>query len=97
MICFIYLLVEGITAEAELLSIAGEIFRKLKNFNDNNCIIRLNHMSLVQGILMYSGIERARHVEICRYFAKHKVINFYIILPEFYNVTVILFEQLKAT
>lgn len=79
MICIIHILIEGITAEAELLSIAGEIFRKLKNFNDNNCTIRLNHMSLVQGILMYSGIERARHVEICRYFAKNKVINFFII------------------
>ncbi|XP_025409124.1 LOW QUALITY PROTEIN: eIF-2-alpha kinase GCN2 [Sipha flava] len=62
----------NLIAEAELLSIASEIFQKLKNFNHNNCIIRLNHMSLVQGILMYSGIEKARHLEICRYFARFK-------------------------
>lgn len=62
-------------AEAELLLIAAEIFKKLKGFNHNNCIIRLNHMSLVQGILMYSGIERARHLEICSYFARFKVRN----------------------
>jgi len=59
------------------LSIAAEIFSKLKDFNQNNCIIRLNHMSLVQGILMYSGIERARHLEICSYFARFKVKNIY--------------------
>uniref|UniRef100_A0A2S2NJY9 non-specific serine/threonine protein kinase n=1 Tax=Schizaphis graminum TaxID=13262 RepID=A0A2S2NJY9_SCHGA len=59
-------------AEAELLSIAAEIFSKLKDFNPNNCVIRLNHMSLVQGILMYSGIERARHLEICSYFSRFK-------------------------
>lgn len=37
-------------------------------------------MQLVQGILMYSGIERARHLEICNYFAKFKVNNIYFIL-----------------
>lgn len=68
-------------AEAELLSIAAEIFKKLKDFNHSNCIIRLNHVSLVQGILMYSGIERARHLEICNYFAKFKVnYNYYNII-----------------
>jgi len=40
-------------------------------------------MSLVQGILMYSGIERARHFEICSYFAKFKVKIICIILPIF--------------
>lgn len=66
------------------MSIAAEIFNKLKDFNQNNCIIRLNHMSLVQGILMYSGIERARHLEICSYFARFKVNNiFYIMSPIF--------------
>lgn len=59
------------------MSIATEIFSKLKDFNQSNCIIRLNHMSLVQGILMYSGIERARHLEICSYFARFKVNNIY--------------------
>lgn len=67
-----------LTAEAELLSIASEIFQKLKNFSHNNCIVRLNHMSLVQGILMYSGIERARHQEICSYFARFKVSSIFI-------------------
>jgi len=65
------------------LSIAAEIFSKLKDFNPNNCIIRLNHMSLVQGILMYSGIERARHFDICSYFARFRVKNICIILPIF--------------
>lgn len=73
---FFFVFVGDLIAEAELLSIASEIFQKLKNFNHNNCIIRLNHMSLVQGILMYSGIERARHLEICRYFARFKVNRF---------------------
>ncbi|VVC37487.1 Protein kinase, ATP binding site,Serine/threonine-protein kinase, active site,Protein [Cinara cedri] len=63
---------QDVIAEAELLSIAVDIFIKLKDFNQKNCIIRLNHISLVQGILMYSGIEKARHLEICRYFAKFK-------------------------
>lgn len=71
---FINLFIGDLIAEAELLSIAAEIFIKLKDFNPNNCIIRLNHMSLVQGILMYSGIERARHLEICSFFEKFKVI-----------------------
>lgn len=70
--------IEDLIAEAELLSIASEIFSKLKDFNHNNCTIRLNHMSLVQGILMYSGIERARHLEICSYFARFKVNNYFI-------------------
>lgn len=77
--------VGDLIAEAELLSIASEIFQKLKNFNHNNCIIRLNHMSLVQGILMYSGIERARHLEICRYFERNKVNRFKFVNFEVYK------------
>lgn len=56
---------------------ATEIFQKFKDFNHNNCVIRLNHMSLVQGILMYSGIEKARHLGICSFFAKFKVNNLF--------------------
>lgn len=70
---------DDLIAEAELLSIATEIFTKLNNFNHKNCTIRLNHISLVQGILMYSGIEKARHLEFCNYFAKLKVNNIYFI------------------
>lgn len=72
---YIILNLEDLIAEAELLSIASEIFRKLKDFNQNNCKIRLNHVSLIEGILMYSGIERARHLEICSHFSKFKVNN----------------------
>lgn len=45
-------------------------------------------MSLVQGILMYSGIERARHLEICSYFAKFKVRNilYFISIKKFNNL-----------
>jgi len=67
---------EDLIAEAEILSIATEIFIKLKNFNHKNCTIRLNHISLIQGILMYSGIEKARHLEFCKYFAKFKQNDF---------------------
>ncbi|XP_050530238.1 eIF-2-alpha kinase GCN2 isoform X2 [Daktulosphaira vitifoliae] len=59
-------------AEAELLSIASEILNKLKDFNQSSCVINLNHTSLIQGILMYSGIERARHLELCSHFTKLK-------------------------
>ncbi|XP_050438302.1 eIF-2-alpha kinase GCN2 [Adelges cooleyi] len=65
----------NLIAEAELLSITAEILNKLKDFNQSSCTIRLNHTSLVQGILMYSGIERARHLEICSHFTKFKKNN----------------------
>lgn len=76
---FNYLFIEDLIAEAELLSVATEIFTKLKNFNPKNCTIRLNHILLIQGILMYAGIEKARHIEFCKYFAKFKVNNIYLI------------------
>ena len=50
--------------EAELISIAWEIFTEIPELRERNFTVRLNHTSLLQAVLMYCGIERDKYQDI---------------------------------
>ncbi|XP_012285402.1 eIF-2-alpha kinase GCN2 [Orussus abietinus] len=54
----------NLMAEAELISIAWEIFNEIPQLRERNFTVRINHTSLLQAILMYCGIEREKYQDI---------------------------------
>uniref|UniRef100_A0A1B6C0L6 non-specific serine/threonine protein kinase n=1 Tax=Clastoptera arizonana TaxID=38151 RepID=A0A1B6C0L6_9HEMI len=62
----------NLIAEAELLSVMWEILNEFPSLLKKNCIIRLNHTTLLKAILIHCGIEQSRHVEICNVLTKAK-------------------------
>ncbi|KAL6267393.1 hypothetical protein P5V15_000468 [Pogonomyrmex californicus] len=50
--------------EAELIFIIWEIFNELPQIREHNFIVRLNHTSLLQAVLMYCGVEKDKYQDI---------------------------------
>ncbi|XP_011337588.1 eIF-2-alpha kinase GCN2 isoform X2 [Ooceraea biroi] len=50
--------------EAELIFIVWEIFNELPQIKEQNFIVRLNHTSLLQAVLMYCGVEKDKYQDI---------------------------------
>lgn len=50
--------------EAELIFIIWEIFNELPQIREYNFIVRLNHTSLLQAVLMYCGVEKDKYQDI---------------------------------
>ncbi|XP_063976876.1 eIF-2-alpha kinase GCN2 isoform X2 [Diachasmimorpha longicaudata] len=51
-------------AEAELIYIVWDIFNQLPELRDRNFVVRINHTSLLQAVLMYCGIEPEKYMDI---------------------------------
>ncbi|XP_012527780.1 eIF-2-alpha kinase GCN2 [Monomorium pharaonis] len=54
----------NLMTEAELIFIIWEIFNELPQIRENNFIVRLNHTSLLQAVLMYCGVEKDKYQDI---------------------------------
>lgn len=50
--------------EAESVYIVWEIINELPSLQERNFIIRLNHTSLLQAVLMYCGIDKEKYQDI---------------------------------
>jgi len=50
--------------EAELIFIIWEIFNELPQIREHNFIVRLNHTSLLEAVLMYCGVEKDKYQDI---------------------------------
>lgn len=50
--------------EAELIFITSEIFNEIPKLQDRAFVVRINHTSLLQSVLMYSGIEPEKYQDI---------------------------------
>lgn len=59
--------------EAEILSVICEYLDRFSDSLHRNCVIRLNHVSLVAAILFHNHIERKRHVSVCKVLNASKV------------------------
>lgn len=62
----------NLAVEAELISIIWEFLNKFSESLQKNCLIRLNHVSLVSAILCQHNIETKRHVQMCNILNKSK-------------------------
>ncbi|XP_070151406.1 eIF-2-alpha kinase GCN2 isoform X2 [Polyergus mexicanus] len=56
--------IDNLMTEAELIFIIWEIFNELPQIRDYNFIVRLNHTSLLQAVLMYCGVEKDKYQDI---------------------------------
>lgn len=54
----------NLMTEAELIFIIWEIFNELPQIREHNFIVRLNHTSLLQAVLMYCGVEKDKYQDI---------------------------------
>lgn len=54
----------NLMTEAELIFIIWEIFNELPQIREYNFIVRLNHTSLLQAVLMYCGVEKDKYQDI---------------------------------
>ncbi len=63
----------NLTMEAEVLSIVCEILDSFSEALQKNCVIRLNHVSLVSAILFQNRIMAEKHVTVCNFLNKTKV------------------------
>ncbi|XP_012255300.2 eIF-2-alpha kinase GCN2 [Athalia rosae] len=55
---------EDLMEEAELISIVGEIANEIPELRGRNFVVRLNHTSLLQAVLLYCGIEKEKYPDI---------------------------------
>lgn len=69
--------IANLAVEAELISIIWEFLNKFSESLQKNCLIRLNHVSLVSAILCQHNIETKRHVQMCNILNKSKVSSFF--------------------
>lgn len=67
----------NIMAESELLSVAWEILNEFPNLIQKNCIIRLNHSSLLKAVLLHCGIEEDKHSDVYNILIRPKVCVIY--------------------
>ncbi|XP_050446671.1 eIF-2-alpha kinase GCN2 [Cataglyphis hispanica] len=56
--------IDNLMTEAELIFIIWEIFNELPQIREYNFIVRLNHTSLLQAVLMYCGVEKDKYQDI---------------------------------
>lgn len=54
----------NLMTEAELIFIIWEIFNELPQIREHNFIVRLNHTSLLEAVLMYCGVEKDKYQDI---------------------------------
>lgn len=54
----------NLLAESELIYMAWEIFENLPELDERTFTVRINHTSLLQGVLMYCGIEAEKYKDI---------------------------------
>lgn len=60
-------------ADAEIISIALEIFNELPWFRSKTCTIRLGHTKLLEGMLIHHGIDTKYHESIKKTLSEVKV------------------------
>lgn len=73
---FILNLVGSLIADAEILYIVCEILNELQPLKRKKIVIKLNHVSLIKGILLHFGI-RDKHQELYKQISEVKVITSY--------------------
>lgn len=59
--------------EAELLSVVWEVLNEFPFLMPKNCLIRLNHTSILKALLLHCSIEPGRHEHVCSLLSKAKV------------------------
>lgn len=64
--------------EAELITMLWEIVCQFPGLLDKNCTVRVNHYSLVTGILLHCGVEIEKHDHVCALLRRMKASEFKI-------------------
>ncbi|XP_075223291.1 eukaryotic translation initiation factor 2 alpha kinase Gcn2 [Lycorma delicatula] len=59
--------------EAELLSVVWEVLNEFPVLMPKNCLIRLNHTSILRALLLHCSIEPSRHEHVCSLLSKAKI------------------------
>ncbi|KAF4527599.1 hypothetical protein B566_EDAN015153 [Ephemera danica] len=56
--------VSGSLSESEMLAVAWEALTEVRAGATGQCVVRLNHSSLVRGVLLHCGLEEDRHADV---------------------------------
>ncbi|KAG8276526.1 Eukaryotic translation initiation factor 2 alpha kinase 4 [Homalodisca vitripennis] len=66
----------NMVAESELLSVVWQVLNEFPSLLHNNCVICLNHTSLLRAIFLHCGIEVTKHNRVCALLAQAKEENY---------------------
>ncbi|XP_054261632.1 eIF-2-alpha kinase GCN2-like isoform X1 [Macrosteles quadrilineatus] len=59
-------------AESELLAFVWQVLNEFPFLLHHNCVIRLNHTSLLRAIFLHCGIEASKHNRVCSFLEQAK-------------------------